>query len=76
MATKQSGLFSLKIFFGWLFVEFLQPDPVSLADRMPQRVQGENSSLHGDFEDVGHGPKVVHFEPLRVATKWCTLTGG
>lgn len=42
---------------------------------MPQRVQGDNSSLHGDFEDVGHVPKVVHFEPLKVATKWCTLTG-
>jgi len=38
-------------------------------------VQGDNSSLHGDFEDVGHVPKVVHFEPLKVATKWCTLTG-
>jgi hypothetical protein len=31
--------------------------------------------LHGDFEDVGHIPKVVHFEPLKVAIKWCTLTG-
>jgi len=38
-------------------------------------MKGDNSSLHGDFEDVGHVPKVVHFEPLKVAIKWSTLTG-
>jgi hypothetical protein len=38
-------------------------------------MQGGYGVLHGNFEDVGHAPKVVHFEPSKVAANWCTLSG-